>query len=78
MLGGKYKVLGMMGRGSNGVTYRVTAAALSDMKHQGCVPEYMGAALMFVTGQTGLLTSGSLHIFTLCSFSCAAFTGGGA
>ena len=29
MLGGRYKVLGVMGRGSNGVTYKVQLACLT-------------------------------------------------
>ena len=32
MLGGRYKVLGVMGRGSNGVTYRVQLACLTVLR----------------------------------------------
>ena len=35
MLGGKYKVLGVMGRGSNGVTYRVISL-LGNAQNREC------------------------------------------
>ena len=38
MLGGKYKVLGVMGRGSNGVTYRVIFSARQCPEQRMSIP----------------------------------------